>query len=377
MTPLVTLGRRTWSPKLALYILGDILPSFLIGTVVFLLIMLMFQVIRLSEFVVVHQVSIFDIGRLCVYLMLSFVPIAVPIAFLFSVLMGVSRANSDGEILALQSTGFSASQIFAPLGAFSVVVTGVCLYTSLYTVPQGNRSFELLFTKLANERVMAALKPGVFIEGFYGLVIYAEHVVPVKNELQRVFIYDDREEKHPLIVTAENGILRHSPERGLVTLRLNKGAINIDRGESQGIQQKIEFDLYDINLNVAESGHGWREYSPPSYNYTQLKTRLEETRPDPPAHRQLLVELHRRFSLSFACMVFATLGFFIGVLSFRGIRSSAVVLCLLVAVIYWTSYITANAMALSGAVAPWLGIWLPNLIFLLVSVFCYRKRFSG
>jgi lipopolysaccharide export system permease protein len=369
--------RSLLSWYLTKYMAVEVLGSLLVGTGVFLLIMLTFQAIRLSEFVVVHQVALKDVGKLSIYLMLSFVPIAVPIAFLFSVLMGISRANSEGEVVAMQANGISFGQLFLPLGIFSVFVTAITLYAALYSVPQGNRKFELLIEKLGNERAMAALKPGVFQEGFFGLVLFAEQIIPVKNELKKVFIYDERDDGNPLAITAEAGLLKSIPEKSILTLRLSQGSIFVDKKRSDGAQEKIDFDLYDINLEVGEHGGAWREYSPPSFNFDQLKTRLKETLPDPPMHRKLEVELHRRFSLSFACCVFALLGFVIGTRSHRGVRSTAVILCLIVGLIYWLAYVGANALALTGWVVPWLGVWAPNLLFAGLGIWMYRKQALG
>jgi lipopolysaccharide export system permease protein len=369
--------RSLLSWYLTKYMAVEVLGSLLVGTGVFLFIMLTFQAIRLSEFVVVHQVALKDVGKLSIYLMLSFVPIAVPIAFLFSVLMGISRANSEGEVVAMQANGISFGQLFLPLGIFSVFVTAITLYAALYSVPQGNRKFELLIEKLGNERAMAALKPGVFQEGFFGLVLFAEQIIPVKNELKKVFIYDERDDGNPLAITAEAGLLKSIPEKSILTLRLSQGSIFVDKKRSDGAQEKIDFDLYDINLEVGEHGGAWREYSPPSFNFDQLKTRLKETLPDPPMHRKLEVELHRRFSLSFACCVFALLGFVIGTRSHRGVRSTAVILCLIVGLIYWLAYVGANALALTGWVVPWLGVWAPNLLFAGLGIWMYRKQALG
>lgn len=364
---------KFFSWYLCKYIAREILPSFMVGTLLFLLIMLMFQVIRLSEFVVVHQVGLKDVGKLSSYLMLSFIPIAIPIAFLFSVLMGISRSNSEGEILALQTNGISLLQVFAPLGIFSILISLLCVYLALYTVPTGNRKFELLVTRLGNERVMSSLKQGVFQESFHDLVLLAETVIPLKNELRRVFIYDDRDENYPLAITARAGILKNNVEEGVLTLRLTNGTILVDRTQRSEVQQKIDFDVYDINLQLPGAGSFWRDYSPPSYNFPQLKEHLNKTRADPVKHRQLQVELHRRFSLSFSCVVFAALGMFVGVQSQRGIRSTAIILCLLVGLIYWLSYLAANAVAVGGWMPPGLTIWMPNLFFLWVAYVSYRR----
>ncbi len=358
---------------LLIYTAKDVVMGFLLGTGIFLFILLMFQAIRLSEFVVVHQVAIKDVMRLSVYLLLSFVPIAVPISLLFSVLMGISRANTEGELLAFQVNGISLQQLFIPVGLFSTVVTALCLYAALYSVPRGNRLFELLITKLGSERVMANLKPGVFMEGFYGLVLFAEQIVPLKNEMKQVFIYDRRDEMRPLAITAEAGVLKAQPDKGLLTLRLTNGAIHVENFDPKGVQQKLNFEVYDINLEVARPGEGWRSYSPPSYNLTQLNERIRETESDQPHQRQLKVELHRRFSMAFSCIVFGVLGFLIGSFSQRGIRSTAILFCIAVGVVYWLAFLAANAMASSGVLLPWVAVWAPNLFFLAISLFLYSR----
>lgn len=365
---------KWFSYYLIKFLAEEVIVSFITGTIIFLAIMLMFQVIRLSDFFVVHQVPLKEVAKLSAYMEMSFIPIAVPIAFLFAVLMGISRANSEGEILALQVNGISLQQIFLPLLAFSVFISVACTLLAFTIVPKGNRAFELLLSKLAHERVISSMKPGVFTEGFHGLTLLAEQIVPVKNEMKRVFIYDSRDDAHPLAITARAGLLRNEPENGILTLRLSNGTIYVEKKRPGGIQQKMDFDVYDINLENAAPGSGWRDYSPPSYGYEQLNQRIAETVHDLPKHRQLKVELHRRFSLAFSCVVFAGLGFFIGIMTQRGIRSTAIVFCMGVGLIYWLSIVGANALAMSGWVPPWAGVWAPNVAFGLLSYYLYRRK---
>ena len=366
----LALDRPEWqkSPwlswRLIRYLAGEILWSFLIGTSLFLGILLTFQIIRLSDFVILHHTSLTDVAGLCGGLLLSFVPIAVPISLLFSVLMGISRLHSEGELLALQANGCSRMRIFFPIGVLGGLVSSVCLVASLTWVPKGNRYFELLITKIASEKVMSQLKAGVFLKGFYGLVLFADKILPATNHMERVFLHDERDSAHPLTILANEGQLQAVPERGVLTLRLNQGTIYPEKNDADGVQQRIDFDVYDINLALAAAQDAWRDFSPPSYDYHQLKRKLAETIHDPPLHRTLLVEMHRRFSMSFACIVFALLGFALGSLHYRGMRSTSVLLCMGVALVYWLFYIAASALSETGLFAPWIGIWAPNVVFL-------------
>lgn len=358
------------------YLFLEVGVGFLMGTVIFLLIMLAFQAIRLTDLIIFHQVSFAQMAQLSYYLMYSFLPLAIPVAFLFSVLLGISRANSEGEVLALQVNGVSIGQIFAPVLLFSALLTAFCLQASLYSVPKGNRGFELLVTKLSAKQMLAALRPGVFIEGFYGMVLFSERIDQAGAQMHRVFLYDERDPERPYAIAAQAGMLSGDPGKSRLTLRLLDGAIHVDRPARDGVQQKITFDVYDINLQLRTGENAWRDYSLPSMSYTQLKEQMGQAG-DPRRRLEMEVELHRRISLSFACIVFGAMGFFIALLSKRGIRSSAIVLCLGVAVVYWLCYVAASALAAQGRFAPWLGIWLPNFLFLAVPVLCYRKYVRG
>jgi lipopolysaccharide export LptBFGC system permease protein LptF len=188
--------------------------------------------------------------------------------------------------------------------------------------PRRNRAFELLITRLGSERVVSQVKSGVFNTGFHGMTLYAEQVKPLRSELTRVFLYDERA-----------GGLRQIPEKGRLLLRLSNGAIHPLRSQFNVLQQKIEFDLYDIYLDIAGSTTWSRPYSMPSFDYPQLREQIAAVDASSVQHRRLVVELHRRYALAFSAIVFAALGFATALRGRRGVRSGAIVLCLFVGLV--------------------------------------------
>lgn len=361
------------SPYLYKFTWGEIVPSFLMGTSLFLMILLMAQAIRLSEFLVANQVNFKDIFNLCWYLMWSLVGTVIPVAFLFSVLIGISRAHSEGETVALQVSGVSLAQAYGPVAVLSLIVTLVSVYFSMYPVPHGNRKFELMITRFQQEKVMESLKPGVFIGGFHGLTLYAEQVIAAKNEMRRVFLFDDRDEAHPMAITAKKAVILSNPYEGLMLLRLSDGSVYEDKKNIDDDLLRIDFEVHDINLNHAPLGEAWREYSPLSFNYDQIKKRLVEIQGDPAGSRTLQVEFHRRVSLGFSCFIFGALGFFLSLFSQKGVRGGAILFCTVAGICYWLFLVAANAIAARGWGAPWLVVWMPNLIFGGVALYAYRR----
>src|SRR5262245_42872192 len=97
------------------YVLSEILLPFTGALLFFIFVLLMFQIINLVDFFIVHKVSAYWVMQLLGYLALSLLQPAIPIAFLLAVLLGIGRLSTDGEIMAMRASGLSSRQILAPV----------------------------------------------------------------------------------------------------------------------------------------------------------------------------------------------------------------------------------------------------------------------
>src|SRR5438105_4629611 len=97
---------KPYRAKIAgLYIFKEMLPTFILGNIVFVFILLMFQVLRLSSFVIDRGIPFPIFLKIMMYLTVSFVPICFPISLLFSILLTFGRLSSDSEIVAFKASG--------------------------------------------------------------------------------------------------------------------------------------------------------------------------------------------------------------------------------------------------------------------------------
>ena len=244
------------------YIFFETLPAFLMGVVVFVGILLMFQALRLTEFVLIHGVGLRTILQIMLYLSVSFLPVILPMSMLFSVLLTYSRLSNDSEIVAFKSIGLSMGQLTIPALILAVAATLMSAQTSFYLGPWGNRRFEVLVNELGQQKVGATIKEGVFSEGFFDLVVYANKVDSKAGLLTDVFIFDERDAKAPVTIIAKEGqIVKEKNSAGQsAMLRLNAG--NIHRTH-QTTYTKVDFATYDINLFDPHS-FSEKKKSPPS-----------------------------------------------------------------------------------------------------------------
>jgi lipopolysaccharide export system permease protein len=357
------------------YIFFETLPAFLMGVLIFVGILLMFQALRLTEFVLVHGVGVRTVLEIMLFLMVSFLPVILPMSLLFAVLLTYNRLSNDSEIVAFKSLGLSMAQLTIPAIILSVAATLMSAQTSFYLGPWGNRKFEVLMNELGRQKVSAAIKEGVFSEGFFDLVVYANKVDSEDGKLSDVFIFDERDERAPVTIIAKEGhIIQESTRAGLsALLRLNSG--NIHRTH-EATYTKVDFGTYDINL-FDPFEFSEKKKSPPSMTLEELRAELKRTDLEPKMQRKLDIEFHRRWSLSAACLIFALLGVGLGtVTNRRSSRGGGFVLCLVLLMSYWICYISAESIARNGWMKASISLWLVNAIFFLLAVRSLKRAWS-
>lgn len=354
------------------YILFEMLPTFLLGVVVFILILLMFQALRLTEFVLVHGVKWQIVFSLVGFLSISFLPIIMPMSLLFSVLLTYGRLSADSEIVAFKSLGLSLRHLLAPAVLLSLTICLVAAQTYFYVAPWGNRQFEIIISDLSQEKATATLKEGVFSQGFFDMVVYASEVNTKQGLLKKVFIYDEREAKAPLTIIAREGriVQESTPAGQSATLRLIDGDIH---RTSEATYTKIKFQTYDIHLFDPYSASD-REKSLPSFTIDELKTELRKPNLKPSQRADLEIEYNRRWALSFTSFIFGLLGVGIGTTTNkRAARGGGIAMTLGVIVAYWVLHIAAEGVARGGYLPASFSMWAVNGLFLGLAIWTLRN----
>ncbi|MBN2135464.1 MAG: LptF/LptG family permease [Acidobacteria bacterium] len=85
-------------------------------------------------------------------------------------------------------------------------------------------------------------------------------------------------------------------------------------------------------------------------------------------HEKYLVEIHKKFSIPFSCLIFGLLGLPLGITSRRAGKSFGYVTSVLIFTSYWYLLINAEIWGDKGKVSPFLGAWFANFIFLAFAV---------
>ena len=86
------------------------------------------------------------------------------------------------------------------------------------------------------------------------------------------------------------------------------------------------------------------------------------------------MEIHRKFSIPVACLIFALIGIGLGVTSRKDGRLASFALGLMVIFTYYVIMYGGEAMAKGALVSPHLAMWLPNILLGLVGLALFVWR---
>ncbi|NTU92826.1 MAG: YjgP/YjgQ family permease [Chlorobiaceae bacterium] len=93
-----------------------------------------------------------------------------------------------------------------------------------------------------------------------------------------------------------------------------------------------------------------------------LTAGIEQLESNRSQYNMYMVEYHKKYSLAFACVVFALVGAPLGVLARRGGFGVGAGLSLLFFVLYWAMMIGGEKLAERGFLTPGISVWLPNML---------------
>jgi len=345
------------------YVLKEVLYLFFIGLMTLTIILLMDKIFKLIELIVTKGTSATQILKLLFYIAPSFLIFTIPMSVLVATLLSFGRLSSDNEITAFKASGVSLYQLFWPIIYFSVVAYLVTTFLVFYALPWGNRGFINTLYAIAQTKADIDIKERVFNDDFEGLVVYVEKVPIQGRKMEGVLIHDEREKGQSNTIFSTEGYLFNDPKSQEVILRLVQGEIHRFELKTQ-TYHRIQFDTYDLKLELAKTfeaiGRKLREHE---MSIDEIEAKIDKMKKEGKNTASQEVELHRRFAVPFACIVFAIIGVPMGIQPSRSGRSHGFVFSILIFLGYYIALTASEMFAVSGALPPFLAGWAPNVLF--------------
>ncbi len=358
------------------YIFREFLGPALLGLGVYTFLFIVKLLFDLAELAIRRQVPMALLGQFLLLALPRLLAITAPMAVLLGIMVGMGRLSSDQEITALRAAGVSYLHMLVPALWLGLGAALLVAYDTLVIIPRA--SFEqhrLNAEVLLSGDVSRGLKPGVFYEEIPDVLLYAERV-DRDGRLGGVLLVQKQSNNTMRLTLAREAHIEQEGETGRIRFLLRDGESHSTLpGQSQQyersrFQEELLVRPPDPSLlRVANRLRGGERRTYREQTTAALAERLRSPAGSPGAlsakrRPRAVLELHRRFALPAASMLFALLGFPLGIVTRRGGRSSGFALSILVVLGYWLVATGAENLVTGGAIAGWLAAWLPNMICL-------------
>jgi LPS export ABC transporter permease LptF/LPS export ABC transporter permease LptG len=353
------------------YVWKEILVPFLLGLFLFTFLLLVDKIFDLTDLIINKGVPFNLVATLLFYFLPAILVLTIPMAFLLGILVAFGRLSADMEVVAFKASGVSPLRLFRPVLVFGALIAAVTAALMIEALPRSNYAFKSLIFEIFRRQAAVGIKERVFNDDFQNFVIYVEEIAPDQIGLRHVLVADERKPDQFRVVTAREGRLLSDEQNRRVTLRLIDGTVHETTPQSLRTYRQIGFRTYDLTLSLdnplardAEAPKGDREMTLVELRQSALRAAESGASPNP-----YRVEIHKKYAIPAACLVFAIVGVPLGIRTHRAGRWAAFVAVLPIVLFYYVFLSVGETLGDRGRIPPWLAMWGPNLV--VGAVGCY------
>ena len=315
-----------------------------------------------------------DVARILGALLAMLSAYAVPVAFLFGVLVAVGRLSSDSELTAMRALGVSLGQFAVPFVALSLLVSAATWWLLNDVEPDARLQLRAVAADVATRG--ALFEPGRFrrLDREGERLLFIDDRDDESGVLRGVMIADRTRAQNPFVVVAERGHFRFDDASERAHLLLEGGDIHFEPEEADDASyRRIAFASFDYSFDMGGlTGAGPCTVRPPEMETSRIAEIIAYFRAHggkPPdcvrvkTAERYEIQYHRRLALPVAPVLFALLGISLGMRRSRGARSWGMLLCIGLVFSYYALLSFGTFLAEEHTLPAVVALWLPNLVF--------------
>jgi LPS export ABC transporter permease LptG/LPS export ABC transporter permease LptF len=354
------------------YILRQLAWPFSLGLTVFTFLLIVPELMKYAEEYISKGVPLWVVGQLVVTLLPFSLALTIPMSVLLALLVAFGRLSADREFVALQACGVSLYRLFRPVALVAVTSCLATAYVYMVLIPVGNQTFREITFNIVASSAENEVKPRVFFDGFPNVVIYAREL-PTTGGWDGVFIADNRAGEGSSVYLARHGRAVVNREAKTVEMVLEDWTRH--EADPSGEYRVFRGAHMVLNLNPAGMfpaggvAKGLREMSVP-----ELRARINSMREAGVSPHTEVFELHKRYSIPAACLVFGLIGLALGATNRRDAKLASFVLGIGVIFAYYLLLWFGQSLVKGQQIPSPVAAWLPNLVLGAVGVALFRWR---
>ncbi|MEG0789183.1 MAG: LptF/LptG family permease [Alistipes sp.] len=351
------------------YIIGKFLSTYFFAIAMIIIVVVIFDCVeKIDDFTELKaplKAIIFDYY-------LNFVPFFInQFSGLFTfiaVIFFTSKMAYQTEIIAMLSGGMSFKRLMWPYFLGALVITMLSMILNLWLIPVSQRSCVAFETQYIKSKANTEFDRHIYRQVEPGVFVYIRDYSGTAQ--QATFFVLEHHNTGSITASLEASDAKFDPK----TKRWTAPRYTTREFDSLGMETYKQHRNLDtlINLEVTELGRVNELIK--TMNITQLNTFLHQQQAKgSDSIKVIAVEKHARFAYPLSTFILSLIGVS---LSSRKVRGGTG-LHIGIGIALCFSYILFNRFfeefAKSGTMSPGLAVWIPNIIYLFIAIYLYRK----
>lgn len=352
------------------YVLKEHIWPFFLGVFSLTVILIMNQIFVLVWDIVGKGIKATTVLYVLFLYLPSIITLTVPMGVMVSSCMAFGRLSQDMEIMALRATGVNPLKLNTLPVIFGVGLTFLMVWFNNHILPESNHRLKNIMLDMAQKKPCFRIRALVTLEDFPGYDMQVGEVDYKKSEIYKVKLFEKETGRE---IFAKRGFFYTDSAK--ITLLLKDGEIHeLYGGERYRRLSFLEHYIYlPVDNQFVQQNREYRGERELSACALQEKIQeLKNTTKGPSdvykkrKISSLLVEYHKKYSIPFACLAFVILGCPLAIRVRRGGAGAGFGLALLIFIFYYVCLVGGENLGDRGVIAPWLSMWFPNLVLLLL-----------
>lgn len=394
------------------YVIRELVAPFVFAFCVIMFVLILKLMLDIMDLLISKGIPPLVMAKLFVYNLAWMIALVVPMSMLVATVMAFGRMGASGEIIAMKAAGISMYRIVAPVLFISVLLTIGMIWFNNEVLPEANYRARNLNAAIMFYKPTFRLqnRESQFVSDIPTVTVRVDSIDYATEELRGVALFRSTRGVYEDVIVAEAGRFIANPDRSGLTLMLENGEIHhfdpnqparYVRSDYRRFFQNFTMDLRldtdyktsrndrtksvemlenDIARMEAENRGLQAELNrlpaaipDRDWQMSRIKNNIHSN------NRQIaanLVEVHKKYSIPFASIVFVLLGSSLGILVRRSGASIGIGLSIGFFTLYYIALIGGESAGDRMLISPWLGMWSPNIVLgaLGVCMMIYAAR---
>jgi lipopolysaccharide export system permease protein len=341
---------------------------FLIGTVALVLIFQANTLIAVMKDFNTSNIPNLAIFQLIWYKTPEFMKMTLPAGMALATSLAVTRIVRESELTAMRAAGIPIRRLFLPIIVFSLGIGLLNFFLIERIQPEAEKRAKEVLRKALILGTMPDFQSNVMFKvGARGMVYFATlQRQPNGTAVVSDALYIEQQGNNVVVLTKASKAIY---DRGYWTL---PDATQYTFREKDLIHSEVKKAVINERVNLEDLMGALNQ--PREQSLQELQANINRMKELGSDVRMLEVDLHTRFSLPAACVVFALAGPVLAVWFGRSGGFVGIFLSIMLVMLYYNMFVISNEVfGRNGWFPPMLAAWFPNLVILAIALVAMRR----